>query len=207
MICGLVDYGRGNLCSVEKALHKSGVNVKRLTQPEDFLEIDLVVFPGQGHFGEAIQRMTALGMVDSVKQWLVDDKPFLGICLGFQLLFASSEESPEEGLGWIPGKVVKFSTDVGKVPHMGWNQVEFLERKHALFNSSNGSCSLPYFFHVHSYYPTEVPEEFVACRTSYGISFVSGVQKGNAYAYQFHPEKSQENGLKLLENFVSRFAA
>jgi imidazole glycerol phosphate synthase glutamine amidotransferase subunit len=197
---GLVDYGRGNLRSVEKALQQVGGDVERVNSPDFFNGFEAMVLPGVGSFGDAMQNLKSCGLVEPLREWLALDKPFLGICLGYQLLFEEGEESPGvSGLGWLPGKVVKFPDSVGKVPHMGWNQI--------LPGAGNDSILAglgenPYFYHVHSYYPEFVAEEAVACRTEYGFPFVSGISKGNVHAFQFHPEKSQDNGLKLLENFI-----
>ena len=200
MKIGLVDYGRGNLRSVEKALQQVGGFVERVDSPALFKDCEALILPGVGSFGDAMLNLKNRGLIEPLQEWLALDKPFLGICLGYQLLFEEGEESPGiPGLGWLPGKVVKFPESVGKVPHMGWNQILVNARNDAVLS---GLVENPYFYHVHSYYPEVVAEEAVACRTDYGISFVSGVSKGNVHAFQFHPEKSQENGLKLLENFV-----
>jgi len=197
---GLLDYGRGNLRSVEKALQKVGGNVVRVDSLEKLEDVDAMVLPGVGSFGDAMQNLQIRGLVDPIRTWLSQDRPFLGICLGYQLLFEEGEESPGvEGLGFLPGKVVLFPESVGKVPHMGWNQILPQPGHDEVLV---GLCSRSYFYHVHSYYPAFVADDVVACRTEYGISFASGISKGNVHAFQFHPEKSQDNGLKLLENFV-----
>lgn len=197
---GLVDYGRGNLRSVEKALQQVGGHVERVDSPERVADFGALVLPGVGSFGDAMLNLKSRRLVEPLQEWLASDKPFLGICLGYQLLFEEGEESPGiPGLGWLPGKVIKFPESVGKVPHMGWNTV---------LPAPGGNSALaglgpePYFYHVHSYYPEFVAEEAVACHTTYGLSFVSGIRRGNVQAFQFHPEKSQANGLRLLQNFV-----
>ncbi len=196
MKCGLIDYGRGNLRSVEKALERNGAEVRRIESGEDIGEPDLLVLPGVGAFGDAISNLKERGLVEPVRKWLEADRPFLGICLGFQLLFAGSEESPGvEGFGWVEGRVVKFSPEVGKIPHMGWNAVEAGPAADGLTG-----CFGPdtYYYHVHSYYAEGVPPEYIACTTDYGSPFTSGLKMGNVMAFQFHPEKSQEQGLALL---------
>ncbi|MEM9399443.1 MAG: imidazole glycerol phosphate synthase subunit HisH [Verrucomicrobiota bacterium] len=201
MKCGLINYGRGNLASVRKALVNSGTKVCDITAAEQFDSVEAVVFPGQGHFGESVTKLTDMGLVDPIKQWIEADKPFLGICLGFQLLFEESEESPGvDGLGILKGKVVRFPSNVGKIPHMGWNVVKAQDKQNSLFRELSAT---PYFFHVHSYYPEGVDADVVACFTEYGVKFVSGIRKGNIHAFQFHPEKSQANGIKLLDAFVA----
>lgn len=200
MQVGLIDYGRGNLRSVEKALQLVGASVQRLSSAEQFSAVDALVLPGVGSFGDAMLNLEQRGLVDPLKRWLLEGKSFLGICLGYQLLFESSEESPEvAGLGFLKGQVVRFPDSVGKVPHMGWNTLELVDQDHSLFSGMNEE---PYFYHVHSYFPQGVDEQIVACRTEYGFPFASGIRQGKISAFQFHPEKSQENGLKLLKNFI-----
>jgi glutamine amidotransferase len=200
----LIDYERGNLRSVEKALQQVGMDVERGSDPRAFKGPDLVVLPGVGAFGDAMRNLQSKDLVEPIRDWLGAGRPFLGICLGFQLLFESSEESPDEpGLGWVPGRVVRFSAMVGKVPHMGWNEVVAEPRPEGTLAAFDGPA---YFYHVHSYYPVDVPADVVAGRTEYGVKFVSAIEKGNAFACQFHPEKSQENGLKLLDSFRERIA-
>ncbi|NJK91713.1 MAG: imidazole glycerol phosphate synthase subunit HisH [Blastochloris sp.] len=202
MNVGLIDYGRGNLRSVEKALQRVGAAVTCLNDPLGIEQQDALVLPGVGSFGDAMLNLQERGLVPALQEWLKSDRPFLGICLGYQLLFESGEESPGiSGLGFLPGTVVRFPKNVGKVPHMGWNSViPAGEKGRAWFQNLDAA---PYFYHVHSYYPEQVAEEDVACRTEYGFPFVSGISRGNVHAFQFHPEKSQENGLKLLSNFMS----
>ncbi|MDZ4788507.1 MAG: imidazole glycerol phosphate synthase subunit HisH [Blastochloris sp.] len=203
MKLGLIDYGRGNLRSVEKALQHVGASVQRVGTAEKFAGVDALVLPGVGSFGDAMGNLHSRNLVAPLQKWLAQDRPFLGICLGYQLLFESGEESPGvAGLGWLKGKVVRFPDSVGKVPHIGWNTLQIPHQENSILAGLEPN---PYFYHVHSYYPEMVDEAMVACRTEYGISFVSGVSKGNIHAFQFHPEKSQDNGLKLLDNFVKKF--
>ncbi|MFQ3671070.1 MAG: imidazole glycerol phosphate synthase subunit HisH [Verrucomicrobiia bacterium] len=202
MKIGLVDYGRGNLRSVAKALAVVASEPELVTAPGDFARQELVVLPGVGAFGDAMGALERQGLVGPLREWLEAGRPFLGICLGFQLLFESSEESPGvAGLGWLPGRVVRFSPGVGKVPHMGWNRVEWRSTARGFF----GGIEDDYFYHVHSFYPGEVGEEVQACLTSYGgVRFCSGVLSGQVLAVQFHPEKSQAAGLGLLRRFLDR---
>lgn len=189
---GLVDYGRGNLHSVEKALVRTGAEVRRVRTAREVEDVDWLVLPGVGAFGDAAAALQSQGLTEAVRCWLREDRPFLGICLGYQLLFEASEESPGvAGLGWLPGQVVRFPASVGKVPHMGWNEVKF--RSGSGWEEASG-----FYYHVHSYYPAEVPDEAVVCETEYGLRFASGIRVGRVAAFQFHPEKSQRAGLDLL---------
>jgi len=205
MKVGLIDYGRGNLRSVEKALQKLHAEVRRISGPEDFAGCDAVVLPGVGAFGDAMNNLHDRKLVQPVREWLDSDRPFLGICLGFQLLFEESDESPGvKGLGWMKGRVVRFPDSLKKIPHMGWNVVQPVNQGVDLFRGLPGQ---PYFYHVHSYYPEPADADDAACHTEYdGVRFVSGVARGSKAAFQFHPEKSQRNGLMLLENFLNGLA-
>jgi glutamine amidotransferase len=196
MKCGLIDYGRGNLRSVAKALESNGAEVRLIESGETIGNPDILVLPGVGAFGDAMTNLQERKLVEPIREWLEADRPFLGICLGYQLLFNRSEESPEiAGFGFVEGEVVKFPPEVGKIPHMGWNAVE-----PGPAASGVADCLGPehYYYHVHSYYPTNVQEAIVACRTDYGGTFASGIRKGKVMAFQFHPEKSQQQGLALL---------
>jgi imidazole glycerol-phosphate synthase subunit HisH len=204
---GLIDYGRGNLRSVEKALQYQGARVIRVESAQQMMEQDAVVLPGVGSFGDAMMNLQSRGLVQGLRDWLSEDKPFLGICLGYQLLFESSEECPGvPGLGWLLGQVVQFPVSVGKIPHMGWNTVEPTDRCREGILAGLDADS--HFYHVHSYYPESVKADQVACYTEYGsLRFASGISHGNRHAFQFHPEKSQENGLKLMGNFLREAAS
>ncbi len=202
MKIGLIDYGRGNLRSVEKALQTLGADVRRVACAKELVGFDSIVLPGVGAFGDAMCNLSERGLAAPVLDWLKSGKPFLGICLGYQLLFEESEESPGvAGLGWIRGKVRRFPDSVGKVPHMGWNEVGPVNEGKELFQDLPEK---PYFYHVHSYYPEPEDKGLAACMTDYGISFASGICMGNLAAFQFHPEKSQSNGLRLMGNFLKR---
>ncbi|MDB6075889.1 MAG: imidazole glycerol phosphate synthase, glutamine amidotransferase subunit [Verrucomicrobiaceae bacterium] len=205
MKLGVLDYGAGNLRSVLNAFATIGHPAKLVAGPADFDDIDTLVFPGQGAFGDSVRIIKQNQLWDPLKAWLADERPYIGICLGYQLLFASSEESPGvEGLGVAPGRVRKFAPDSGlKIPHMGWNQAEWTPRAAALHEGIPASS---YVYFVHSYYPEVEDENLIACATDYGTSFASGIIKPNLVAVQFHPEKSQETGLRLLKNAVGLFS-
>lgn len=201
---GMIDYGRGNLRSVEKALERVGAEVFHICKASDWpSDVQAIVLPGVGAFGDAMANLEERDLVDPLRDWILAGKPFLGICLGFQLLFSGSEENPgKKGLSVLDGKVVRFPKEVGKVPHMGWNQVRFTGEGETLMPPIGSEGEAPFFYHVHSYYPQGIPSDWVACETTYGgISFASGVCRGKVAAFQFHPEKSQDNGKLLLEGF------
>ncbi len=201
MKIGLVDYGRGNLRSVAQALARVASEPARISQAEEFDGCDLLVLPGVGAFGDAMGSLERQSLVAPLREWLRSGRPFLGICLGFQLLFEASEESPGvAGLGWLPGRVVRFPMSVGKIPHMGWNRVEWTREARA----DLGGVGDDFFYHVHSFYPERVGRG-EACTTTYGaVRFTSGILIGQALAVQFHPEKSQAAGLGLLQGFLKR---
>lgn len=163
--------------------------------------VDAVVLPGVGAFGDCARNLRERGLETALKEWLSAGRPYLGICLGYQLLFESSEESPGAcGLGVFPGRVVRFPAAAGKIPHMGWNAVRPCGAGGRLFEG----CPQPaYVYFVHSYFP--VPEEasLVGCRCTYGVEFAAGITKGRITATQFHPEKSQGTGLRILRNFLA----
>lgn len=206
MNLGVLDYGAGNLRSVLNAFNAIGREATLVTKPAQFDDIDLLVFPGQGAFGDSIRILKETHLWDPLKAWLKAEKPYLGICLGYQLLFEDSEESPGvEGLAVAPGRVRKFDSAHGlKIPHMGWNKVTWAEDKPAWWKDLPNPSHL-YF--VHSYYPDVADESLALCRTDYGVPFIAGIAKKNLMAVQFHPEKSQETGLKLLKNSVDHLAA
>lgn len=205
MKLGVLDYGAGNLRSVLNAFAAIGHTATLVTKPEQFADIDILVFPGQGAFGDSVRILKETGLWEPLRAWLKAEKPYLGICLGYQLLFESSEECPGvEGLGVAPGKVRKFDAAHGlKIPHMGWNQVAWAEDKPAWWKDLPNPAHL-YF--VHSYYPDVADESLALCRTDYGVPFIAGIAKDKLMAVQFHPEKSQEAGLKLLKNSVEHLA-
>ncbi len=201
----IIDYGMGNLRSVQKGFEAVGADAKISSNPSEILNAKAVVLPGVGAFGDCMVNLERLNLVDVVRKTVQSGKPFLGICLGLQLLFEQSEEfGPVQGLGILRGKVVRFSPMKPapgeaplKVPHMGWNTVKVLKRT-PLFDVVSDE---PYFYFVHSYYILPDDPAVVATTTSYGVDFVSGIQHNNIYAFQFHPEKSQRRGLELLRKF------
>ena len=202
----VIDYGMGNLRSVQKSLEFVGAKVIVTHDPDLILNANSVVLPGVGAFKDCMANLKKLKLVDPIRKFIDGGKPFLGICLGLQVLFEESEEyGPVAGLGILPGKVVKFpggssETKNGrpiKIPHMGWNQIK-VKKNVPLFG---GVGDAPYFYFVHSYYVVPEDHNMIATVTNYGIEFVSGIQHKNIYAFQFHPEKSQTLGLSILERF------
>jgi len=196
----IVDYGMGNLRSVQKAFERLGHAAEVTREPERITSAAGVVLPGVGAFGACMANLTALGLVEPVRQAIDTGRPFLGICLGMQLLFEESEEfGPVAGLGVLRGRVVRFPSDPErKVPHMGWNQVRVVRRTSALADVDDGA----FVYFVHSYYPVPADPAVIATTTEYGPEFASSVTRDNVFACQFHPEKSQRVGLRLLDGFV-----
>ncbi len=207
-LIAVVDYEMGNLHSVSKALEIVGGRVKVTSSPALIRQASAVVLPGVGAFGEAVKRLTRLRLMGALGHALERRKPFLGICLGLQLLFESSEESPrEKGLGFLKGRVLRFPCSMNaylKVPHMGWNQIEKSQTVHTplLRRLRTGT----YFYFVHSFFPQPDKPGVVATATRYGRSFCSSVALERLFACQFHPEKSGQQGLLLLKNFVQEVA-
>jgi len=194
----LIDYGSGNLRSVSKALEHEGACVSLVDSPEGLAEAKAVVLPGVGSFGDCVRNLQERSLWEPLRQWLEADRPFLGICLGYQMLFESSEESPEiPGFGFFKGKVRRFANNGLKIPHMGWNTLELKE--HMLWK---GLPADPYFFFVHSFFPQPEEETIVTSVANYGEPFAASVARGRVAAMQFHPEKSQAVGLQVLRNFI-----
>jgi len=231
----IIDYGMGNLRSVQKAFEKFHSNVIVSSYKKDILKADKIVLPGVGAFGAAMYELKKRDLVGSIKEAIEKARPFLGICLGLQLLFSESEEAGKiKGLDIIKGRVKRFKERRGlKIPHMGWNEIRDIPRLRP--STSSGLCSgqegqgtsldcvprqardfardkrdkvmkgVPnksYMYFVHSYYVEPEDKDVILCETDYGCNFTSGVRKGNVYGFQFHPEKSQAVGLKIIENFV-----
>lgn len=198
----LLDYGSGNLRSVEKALVKVGARVELVSRPEGMKDAQAVVLPGVGAFDDCISAMQRQELLGGVREFIRSGRPFLGICVGYQALFERSEEfnSCAAGLGIFAGKVVRFPARPGlKVPQIGWNQIEVAQPGCPLFRGiPDGS----FVYFVHSFFPKPVDERIIASRTEHGEWFASAVWSGNVFATQFHPEKSQAVGLRLLQNFV-----
>ncbi|MFP6609033.1 MAG: imidazole glycerol phosphate synthase subunit HisH [Deltaproteobacteria bacterium] len=201
----VVDYGMGNLRSVAKALEHVGADVKVTAEPADIAKADAVVLPGVGAFGRCMDNLREAGLDKPVKIAAASGRPFLGICVGMQILFEESEEfGPVKGLGILPGRVRRFSTDGPsvRVPHIGWNELQIHKRHPVLKGVAEGARA--YF--VHSYY-VDCPVDGLAVTTTvHGGEFVSAVERGSVFATQFHPEKSQAVGLRLLDNFAAMAA-
>jgi imidazole glycerol-phosphate synthase subunit HisH len=193
----IIDYGMGNLRSVEKGFLKVGVDAKVVTDPRSVNDAEAIVLPGVGAFRDCMKNLDQMKLIEPILKSVRDGKPYLGICLGLQMLFTESEEfGVYKGLDVLKGKVVRFQVDL-KVPHMGWNTVRLL-KKPPIFD---GIKDESYFYFVHSYYVAPDDEGIIAGTTDYGMTFTSMVWKDNIIATQFHPEKSQETGLKILKNF------
>src|SRR3989442_14739089 len=196
----IVDYEMGNLKSVHKAFESVGHRATVTRDPQAIADASHVVLPGVGAFGDCMRNLERHGLVEPVLGAIRAGKPFLGICLGFQLLFSESEEfGPQRGLDLFRGKVVGFRSDNGlKIPHMGWNRIE--KRKESPF--LEGITDGDYVYFVHSYYVAPQDDALTATTTIYGASFVSSIATDHLFACQFHPEKSQEIGLRILANFA-----
>lgn len=200
---GLIDFGAGNLHSVAKALRYLGADLKLFDRPEGLLDADAAVLPGVGAFDDCMNALRAQELQEATVQFIQSGRPFLGICVGYQALFDESEEfnSCAQGLRIFSGKVVRFPAGRAKVPQIGWNQVKLRQTACPLFKDiADGT----YFYFVHSFYPRPDDQEIIATTTEYGgEDFASSVWRGNVFATQFHPEKSQKAGLQLLENFLA----
>lgn len=197
----IVDYGMGNLRSVQKGFEKVHAAARISNSPEEIATAEKLVLPGVGAFRDAIAELKRLNLVEPLLDALAKDRPFLGICLGLQLLFdVSFEDGEHRGLGVIPGEVRRFESAPGfKVPHMGWNTLDVVRPNPLLA----GLPDPPSVYFVHSYHVVPTDSSVIATQTAYGNPFVSMVSRGRLFATQFHPEKSQRVGLKLLENFAN----
>ena len=196
----VIDYNMGNLHSVAKALEKVAPDFKISVTNDNqkILKAQGVVFPGVGAFGKGMENLSRLGLIEVLKEKINQGAPFLGICLGLQLLFTTSHEHGRyQGLGIVEGEVIRFPQEV-KIPHMGWNQVSKI-KEDILFQDIPSDS---YFYFVHSYYVKPKNENVILGKTEYGLWFTSAIRRDNLYGVQFHPEKSQDIGLKLLSNFV-----
>jgi len=193
----IVDYGMGNLRSVEKGFLKVGLNARVVSDPRAVDNAQGVVLPGVGAFRDCMKNLKGMSLIESVVRSIRKGKPYLGICLGLQVLFTESEEfGIHKGFDILKGKVVRFQINL-KVPHMGWNNVK-IQRRPPIFD---GIQDKAFFYFVHSFYVVPDDNDVVATTTDYGITFASMVWKENIFATQFHPEKSQETGLRILKNF------
>ena len=196
----IIDYDAGNIKSVEKALQKLGADVVITKDAEEILRADKVILPGVGAFGDAMSNLKKYGLDKVIYQVVEKGTPFLGICLGLQLLFKRSDETPGvDGLGILKGEILRIpEKDSLKIPHMGWNSLH-LQNQGRLFQ---GLPEQSYVYFVHSYYLKAEDEEIVKATTDYSVNIHASVEKDNVFACQFHPEKSSDVGLKILKNFV-----
>ena len=196
----VVDYGAGNLVSIEQGLTASGAEVVIARDPEALAGVDAIVVPGVGAAAPAMDRLRDAGFVDPIVGWIAADKPFLGVCLGLQLLFEGSDEDGAETFGVLPGRTRRLE-DAPTLPHIGWNQVD-RRRDHPLFDGIADGAD---FYFVHSYAggPAETADDVILAETEHGTRFVSAVARGNLLGVQFHPERSGDDGLRLVANFVS----
>ena len=191
----------GNLRSVAKAFESCGADVHLITAPEQMGDASGLVLPGVGALGDCIDGLRSCKLIDLVKGWIGEDRPFFGVCLGFQALYDYSEEGSVDGLGILPGQVKRFQLPVEyKVPHMGWNAASFADPSDPIVNGLVSGVDQFYF--VHSYYVAPENDDSSFFKTEYGVQFTSGIKQGNCVATQFHPEKSQKKGLQLYQNFL-----
>lgn len=203
----IIDYDAGNIKSVEKALLHLGQEITVTRDAERILRADGVILPGVGAFGDAMEKLMTFGLIPVIRECVTRDIPFLGICLGLQLLFESSEECPGvEGLCILEGQIRRIPSTQGlKVPHIGWNDLDF-PRRGRLFKGLEEEMrepgEKPYVYFVHSYYLQAADESIVTATTEYGVKIHASVEKGNVFACQFHPEKSSQVGMHILRNFV-----
>jgi glutamine amidotransferase len=195
----IIDYGMGNLYSVRNTLASLGMTTDTIGSARDLMRYDKLILPGVGAFGDAMKELRQRGFIGPISKFIASGKPFLGICLGMQLLFEESQESPRvKGLGIIAGRVRKFSGRL-KIPHIGWNKIAKTSVRSRIFRGLKTGF---YAYFCHSYFVVPQSRKVVIGRTQYGAGFASMVQNGCVYGMQFHPEKSQDVGLKLLRNFI-----
>lgn len=197
----LIDYGSGNIRSVHKALEHEGGKVERISSGQLLEQADAVVLPGVGSFSDCVQGIRSRGLWEPLAAWLETGKPFLGICVGYQLLFEESEEATDDarGFGFFKGKVTRFSKPGLKVPQIGWNALNLVQLQHTLWQ---GLPADPHVFFVHSYFPVATQPEEVTSTAHYGETFAASAARGAVAGVQFHPEKSQAIGLRILRNFI-----
>jgi glutamine amidotransferase len=194
----LINYGSGNIRSVFNALQHEGADVRLVSTPEDLAEARAVVLPGVGAFGDCARGIAERELWKPLQDWLAADKPFLGICVGYQLLFDESEETPGvPGFGFFRGRVKKFTAPALKVPQIGWNSLDLIA--HPLWR---GLPANPHVYFVHSYFPAPLDDSVITARAAYGEVFAASAARGRVAGTQFHPEKSQAIGLGILRNFI-----
>jgi glutamine amidotransferase len=195
----IIDYGTGNLRSVQKAFEHVGARTQITQKAKDIMRAKKIVLPGVGAIAPAMEKLRSLGLIDPIKTAIRDGKPFLGICLGLQLLFEKSEEGGNvKALSLFPGNVEKFQRL--KVPHMGWNEIQITQRKCPIFKGIKESTN---FYFCHSFFVDPDQNDIISTTTNYGRKFASSIWSNNVFAIQFHPEKSQEAGLTVLRNFYT----
>lgn len=196
----IIDYGAGNIQSVKKALNYIGCDTFITNDKTKISNADGVILPGVGSFGDTMDSINSYGLKDAIIEYTKSGKPFLGICLGLQLLFPKSDESPDkDGLGIFDGNVKKIPSDTGlKIPHIGWNSLD-IKKQDGLFK---GIGKNPYVYFVHSYFLDAKDKNIVSAQTEYGVKIDAAIENNNVFAVQFHPEKSGETGLKILKNFA-----
>lgn len=201
MKLGVIDYGAGNLRSVLNTFEAAGVTGHLVRAPEDAADVTHLVLPGVGAFGDCAEKLRRQGLESFIRTWIEQDRPFLGICVGYQVLFERGEEDVQvPGLGIFRGSVVRFPESELKVPHMGWNRLTLSNSADPIWK---GMGEDPYFYFVHSYYPQPEDDSLAAAFCTYGVRFAAAIRRGNLVATQFHPEKSQKLGVRLLQNFIS----
>jgi imidazole glycerol-phosphate synthase subunit HisH len=201
---GIIDYGGGNLRSVANALRSLGEHPVVIASPDEVADSTHLFLPGQGEFGDTMRRLEERGLTPLLKNWIAQDRPYFGICVGYQILFDGSEEAPETpGLGILPGTVRRFRSEPGlKIPHMGWNAATATRGETRVWH---GLGHDPYFYYIHSYFPEPATPEYIVAKTTYGTqTFAGAIERGNLFACQFHPEKSQDAGIRLIQNFLGR---
>lgn len=200
MKIALIDYGSGNLRSVQKALETCGAEAMLVSSPNALMGAAAIVVPGVGAFGDCAQNLAKTGLWNPIKSWIAEGRPYLGICLGYQLLFESSEETPGvEGLGVFKGTVKRFPSGTEKIPHMGWNTLDVKNPEVGLYR---GIAMPPSVYFVHSFYPAPADTALVSATCDYVAPFAASISNGNIHATQYHPEKSQQTGLAILSNFL-----
>ena len=203
MYLGLVDVGVGNIGSLKSALNKIDVKYKICEEAEDFSNINKIILPGVGNFNDFMNKIKSKNLDRIIKEKYKKNIPILGICLGFQVLFSNSSESGfTEGFNFIDGKIINFKEKLKtlRTPHVGWNNCK-LEKKSTLFENIDNNSD---FYFTHSFFLNDCHKDYIISKTDYGFQFISGIEKNNLYGVQFHPEKSQLSGMKVLKNFCER---